>query len=143
MKALTHVIHPAVRALAFRLVDTRAECRGETIALMAPNYEQGDHRIVLRWFEEEEDHETQHSLGSDLIDFWRRNPDEESEVPMLLCLYEKGPCSVCRERAVKRLMERGALPEELRAECAWDANDEIRDLVRAGQVSDLTHDGPV
>jgi hypothetical protein len=56
---------------------------------------------------------------------------------MLLALYEKGPCSFCRKTAVWRLMERGALTGELRAECVWDANDEIRELVSAGQVADL------
>ena len=34
-------------------------------------------------------------------------------------------------------MERGALTDQLRAECVWDSNDEIRDLVSAGQVADL------
>jgi hypothetical protein len=129
MKTLTHVVHPAVRTLAFRLMDARAMCRGDAIDLIAQNYEPGDHRIVLRWFQEEDDRETRHSLGLDLIDFWKRHPDEETEVLMLQSLYEKGPCSFCRGSAVRRLIERGALPDELRAECAWDANNDIRDLV--------------
>jgi hypothetical protein len=65
-----------------------------------------------------------------MLDFWKGHPDEETEVLMLRSLYEKGPCSVCREGVVKRLIERGALPDELRAECAGDANSDIRDLVR-------------
>ncbi|MBZ5727894.1 MAG: hypothetical protein LAP87_23235 [Acidobacteriia bacterium] len=129
VKALTNVSHPAVRALAFRMNDTRARWRGSAVDLVAQNYEDGDHRIILRWFQEEEDRETLHSLGMDLIDFWERHPDEETEVPMMRSLYEKGPCSVCRKRAVTRLSERGALTDQLRAECAWDANSEIRDLV--------------
>lgn len=129
MKALTHVPHPAVRDLAFRLMDTQAMWRGHAIDLVAQNYQAGDHRIVLRWFQEEEDCEKQHSLGMDLIKFWKRHPDEETEVPMLRSLYEKGPCSFCREGAVRRLLERGALADQLRAECAWDSNSDIRNLV--------------
>jgi len=129
MKALTHVADPAVRTLAFRLIDNRAMCRGEAIDLLVQNYEPGDHRIVLRWFQEEEDLEARHSMGSGLIVFWKRHPDEGTEVEMMRSLYEQGPCSVCREKAVKRLLERGALSDELRAECAWDANSDIRDLV--------------
>lgn len=129
IKALTHVLHPAVRALAFRLVETQAQRRGDAIALMARNFERGDHNIVLPWFEEEQDREARHSMGSDLTDFWKQHPDGETEIPMLRSLYEKGPCSVCREKAVMLLIERSALPIELRAECAWDANGDIRDLV--------------
>jgi hypothetical protein len=137
MAAVAHIVHPAVRALAFRLVDTRASWRGDAIDLMAQNFEPGDHRIILRWFQEEEDRETLHSMGLDFTDFWKRHPDEESEIPMLLALYEEGPCSVCRKTAVWLLMQRGALTDQLRAERVWDANDEIRDLVSAGQVADL------
>jgi hypothetical protein len=64
-----------------------------------------------------------------LIDFWERYPHEETEIPMMRVLYEKGPCSFCREGAVKGLLELSALGEQLHAECAWDANSDIRDLV--------------
>jgi hypothetical protein len=129
MKALTHRVHPAVRTLAFRLIEARATCRGEAIDLPVQNYEPGDHQVILHWFQEEHDPETLHSLGTGLLDFWKRHPDEGTEVEMLQSLYEQGPCSVCRERAVKRLLELGAQSDELRAECAWDANSDIRDLV--------------
>jgi hypothetical protein len=132
VKALACITHPAVRDLGFRLVETRARWRGEAIDLIAQNFRPGDHRIVLRWFAEEEDGETRHSLGLDLIDFWERHPDEETKLAMLLAMYEKGWCSFCRERAVRRLIELDALSEEMRAECAWDANDDIRNLAIVG-----------
>jgi hypothetical protein len=130
VKALAHIEHPAIRALAFRLMDTRAKWRGGAVDLLARNFQDGDHAIILRWFQEEEDRETLHSLGLHLIDLWKRHPHEETEVPMMLALYEKEPCSFCREKAVKGLLERGALSEPLRAECAWDANSDIRALVK-------------
>jgi hypothetical protein len=130
VKALARVRHQAVRDVAFRLIDTGTKrWRGEAVELLSENYEPGDHKIVLQWFHQEEDLQTLHSIGTGLIDFWKRHPDDETEVQMLRALYENGPCSVCRESAVKRLIERGALPEELRAECAWDANTDIRDLI--------------
>jgi hypothetical protein len=134
LEALSQIAHPAVRKLAFRLVDTRARWRGQAIDLLAVNFEPGDHATVLGWFEAEEDEETRHSFGIDLRKFWERHPDEESAVPMLLALYERGPCSFCREGTVSRLIKRNALPEELRMECAYDANDDIRQLVK-GSVS--------
>ena len=128
MRALSHVVHHSVRAVAFRLIDSRATYRGEAIDVLLQNNQPGDHQIVLRWFQEEQDPETLHSLGMGLLNFWKRHPAEGTEVEMLRSLYEQGPCSVCRERAVKRLLELGALSDELRAECAWDANNDIRDL---------------
>ncbi|MGH9665335.1 MAG: hypothetical protein ACRD9L_13010 [Bryobacteraceae bacterium] len=135
MDVLANISHPGIRALAFRLVDTRAKRRGDAIDLIAQNYEPGDHQVVLQWFQDEEDCETLHSFGVDLLKFWKQHPNEETEIPMLLSLYEKGPCSFCRERTVSRLLELGALPDELRAECAWDANDEIRGLVAQESTS--------
>jgi hypothetical protein len=130
LEALSQITHPAVRQLAFRLVETRAKWRGQAIELLARNIRPGDHAIALRWFEAEEDMETQQALGMDLINLWERRPDEETEVPMLRALYERGPCSHCRERTVRRLIERRALTEELRLECSYDANGDIRDLVK-------------
>ena len=121
LKALSWVEDPAVRKLAFQLVERRAKWRGQAIELLTRNFRPGDHAVALGWFEAEEDPETQHSL--------ERYPDKETEVPMLLALYERGPCSFCRERAVRRLVGHGALTEELRLECSYDANHEIRDLV--------------
>jgi hypothetical protein len=127
--ALTNVVDPDIRALAFRLMDVRARCRGYAIKLLTANYEPGDQEIVLHWFQDEEDRETLHSMGMGLIDFCQRHPDERAEILLMRSLYDKGPCSFCRASAVRRLMELGALSDELRAECAWDANSDIRDMV--------------
>ena len=65
-----------------------------------------------------------------LREFWKQHPDEDTEVRMQQLMYEKAPCSHCREVVVKRLIELRGLTEQMRAECAYDANDDIRDLVR-------------
>ncbi len=128
--ALSQIVHPEVRQHAFRLVETRAKWRGEAVELLARNFKPGDHAIALRWFAAEDDLETLHSFGMDLTDLWERHPDDETEVPMLLAMFERGPCSFCREKTVRRLIERGALTEELRLECSHDANGDIRDLAK-------------
>jgi hypothetical protein len=129
IKALSQFTHQSVRELAFRLVDTRARWRREAIELLVRNFQPGDHAVALGWFKAEQELEVKHSMGMDLTDLWKEHPDEESEVPMLGALYELGPCSFCREKLVRRLMELNALTEEMRAECAFDANDEIRELI--------------
>jgi len=130
LKALSQITHPAVRQLAFRLVERRASWRGEAIELLARNFSPGDHATALRWFEVEKDPEVRHALGLGLIDLWERYLDDETEVAMLHALYERGPCSFCREKTVRRLIERGAVKEDLRLECSFDANYGIRELAK-------------
>ena len=129
VQALSHITHPDVRDLAFQLVKSDVWWRGESIALLNNNFKPGDHEIVRGWFEAEQDRRAQHTLGMDMKEFWKNHPDQTTEVPMLQSLYEKGPCSECRERAVERLIELDALTDQIRAECAYDANSDIRDLV--------------
>ena len=130
VRALAHVADPAVRKLAFRLINSDVESRGEAIALLNTNFEPGDHDTVLGWFEAEPDPEMRHSLGMSLKKFWKQHPNVNAEVRMLKSLYENDPCSHCRYGAAKRLIELDALSEAMRAECAYDANDDIRELVR-------------
>ena len=85
--------------------------------------------MVLGWFEREEDRDTMHTFESDLLEFWDQHSDEATEVHMLIRLYEKGPCSFRRNRAVRRLIELNALPEGVRVECWFDSNGDIRALV--------------
>ena len=118
VKALSHIEHPAVRALAFRLMDTRAKWQGGAVDLLAHNFQDRDHGIILRWFQEEEDREALHSLSVHLIDLWKPYPHEETEIPMMRALYEKGPSSFCREGAGKGLLERvGNITRGVRLGC--------------------------
>ena len=83
-----------------------------------------------------------HGLGIDLRKCWKRHPEPASEVRMLRALYEKGPCSFCREFLLSRLIELDSLPADLRAECAFDANEDVRLLVGAPPASDETGSTP-
>ncbi|MGD0939259.1 MAG: hypothetical protein ABR905_06055 [Terracidiphilus sp.] len=131
LNALAQITDPAVRALAIDLVLAKAKWRELAIGLLKLNFQPGDHEIVLDWFEAEEDLEILHTESIGLLAFWKANPSEELHNRMLLDLYEKCPCSFCRERAVSSLFERNMLPENIRAECARDANEDIRELINA------------
>jgi hypothetical protein len=63
-------VHPSVRELAFRLIETRSLARCEAIKLIDRNYEADDHRVVLSWFAAEEDREVLHCFELDLKTFW-------------------------------------------------------------------------
>ena len=127
-RALANIKHPDVRELAFRLVETRRPGREEAISMLARNWTLGDHEIVLGWFEQEEDRVIRHGLGIDLRNFWKHHPDAATEGRMLLNLYEKGPCSACRGFLLSRLIELESLPDSIREEWAYDANEDVRQL---------------
>jgi hypothetical protein len=99
------------------------------ISILACNFEAGDHEVALRWFRDEQDRDVKHTLGIDLRQLLEKRPDPRIEIPTLLSLYEYGPSSTCREFTVHRLIELDALPEDIRHECEFDANEEIFDRV--------------
>jgi hypothetical protein len=127
--ALSNIRHPSVRAEAFRLASNWLAGREWAITMLDQNWEPDDHQIVLNWFERELDRDTRHRMESGIESLWEHHPDPASEPRMLYSLYEKGTCSFCRESVVKRLIELDSLSDSLRAECAYDASDEIRELV--------------
>ena len=129
--ALSNIRHPSVRAEAFRLATNRLAGREWAITMVDQNWEPNDHDIVLNWFEQELDRDTRHRMQSGLQAFWEHHPNPANEPRMLYSSYEKGTCSFCRESVVKRLIELDLLPDSLRAECAHDASDQVRELVGA------------
>ncbi len=129
---LSNIQHPSVRTEAFRLAGNHLAGRDWAITMLDRNWRHGDHETVLNWFQEELDRDTRHRMQSGIRAFWKHHPDPATEVLMLYSLYEKGTCSFCREGVVRRLIELDLLSGSLRAECAFDASDEIRELVGAG-----------
>jgi len=134
--ALRHVVHAAVREAAFRLTSNRLVGREYAIAMLSENWEPDDHQVVLSWFDRESDRSLRHRMQIDLQKFWERHPQPKSELRMLELLYEKGPCSFCRHHVVRRMIELDELPAALRAECAYDANEDVRELVGAPPTSE-------
>lgn len=130
LTALSQISEPSVRDLAFELINTRAKQRGRAIELLLRNFKPGDHSVALQWFEAEDDAEARHSMGSDLIELCEMHPDKSVEAGMMRTLYEQGPCSFCRGNAVRKLIELNALGNDLRTECAYDSDEDIREMVK-------------
>jgi hypothetical protein len=121
MNALKHVTHPAVRKLGLER---------HMVGLLLANFQPGDHQMALDWYLVEKNGDLAHWMESDLMKLWWRYPQTETESAMLLGIYNQGACSICRMSALERLVELKQLPLSIRQECAWDACDEIRELVR-------------
>jgi hypothetical protein len=71
-----------------------------------------------------------HRFGLSITSIAEENKTSELK-DMLMWVYENTPCSNCRESAVKRLNEIGALSQEMIDECMWDGSEEIREFARS------------
>ncbi len=103
------------------------------LQMLRKNYRTEDAVLILRHLPGGESSSDEaswrnHCVASVLLELAENNADV-SLAPCLRWLYEKGPCSICRTRAVKCLVEWDELPEELRRECRFDVAEEIRELV--------------
>ena len=93
--------------------------------LIIRNFRPEDEDLLMDILEsveiDEEDANHWHSIGHAILVC--NLPDR-----FLRWVYETTLCSFCRQSAVEDLIERGALPEEYKEECVWDANLDIRVL---------------
>jgi hypothetical protein len=125
--ALYHVNHPSVRALALKVLE-EGRLRDKAVDLLINNYQDGDEAIIEQAIGESEDEEEIHGLGFATRELFEKHSSKDA-VESLLLLYEKGPCSSCREKTVDLMLWLDVLPEWVREECRYDANFDIRALV--------------
>lgn len=132
--ALANTTHPHVRqaALAHLEEDSYGHlARGVT--MLQNNYRSEDAAIIFNRLptgesDSEEARERNHNLGWQIRELAEQHTDP-ALAPCLLWLYEYGPCSMCRTRAVRHLSEWNALSEAAAKECRLDAAEEIRELM--------------
>jgi hypothetical protein len=120
--ALRLVTDPRVRARGLALI---AQGVGLGAGLLVANYQPGDYARLEAALETWSDRDQLHALGHGLLDMADARPAPEA-VPALLALYERGPCSRCRRRALEFVGTIDTVPARLVAECRYDANPEIR-----------------
>ena len=129
IEALERISHTAVRAIALQMAD-RGPHRESALGLLARNWHPGDELIAERLLRAAAgDEEGLHTLGYGLRDVIEAHPSSLELVPALRLAYELQPCSRCRTHVVAALLRLAALPDAVRAECRWDANEETRQLV--------------
>src|SRR6202034_4541339 len=68
--ALSKITHLAVRETAFRLIRERLPGREHAVEMLSRNFEAGDHKLALSWFESESDPEARHRMQMDLMQLW-------------------------------------------------------------------------
>jgi hypothetical protein len=133
-EALSLLDDPAVRALALEHL-TADPPRWQAIRLLTSTYQPGDGDLLVRALERMPPAEPErlHRVGFALLSALSPEEHGEDTIAPLRWLYERSPCSFCRNQVVGLLRERGGLDEEATAECAWDCNEETRALVASDE----------
>ena len=129
---LGQVSHPALRAAGLRMAEGGPH-RPCALDLLASNWQPGDEAVVEGLLRAAGGRRVAiHRLCLGLKHVVDTRPPTPELVPALRLAYEVQPCSLCREDVVSALVSLGALSEDLRAECRWDANEGTRLLVTQG-----------
>jgi hypothetical protein len=92
------------------------------------NYQSGDDRYLAALLAQTADRDALHGIGSGLNDVFKAHPTVAAE-DIFLDLYERGPCSLCRERFVARLIEIDRVPPWMERQTRYDANAKIYQLI--------------
>jgi hypothetical protein len=102
--------------------------RLDGIELLANNYRPGQYDRVRHLLPAKADDDHAHRLAMDIIASCRPDPRIEA-VDCLLWVYERSPCSFCRNSVVDDLIRLDRLPASLAAECHDDCASETREAV--------------
>ncbi|MDP9379785.1 MAG: hypothetical protein M3Q29_06470, partial [Chloroflexota bacterium] len=130
--ALANLGDPEVRALALELIELERPPGGSpdlVLRLLIQNYQEGDHRIIERLLADETDRDEFHELGLRAMNVFEANKTPDAQDSLML-IYERGPCSTCREKCLGLLHSLDLLPDWIMDECRYDSNPEIRMQVR-------------
>jgi len=115
--ALENITHSDIRALGLALL---VEGDGDGARLLANNYHDGDFALIERLLRTWADRDELHNLGFSLKYIAKAQP-LPAATGALVALYEIGPCSICRYRAVKLLRQIAATPNWLETEYEYDS----------------------
>lgn len=118
-----------VRNFAFELLESGREIPG-AVLLLCSNYMPGDFVAIERAVRDVRfDDDGWHSLGTSVLNLLASAPVPPNETrDMLLALYEKTPCSLCREQIVRRLHDHDLVPGWMARECEFDADPETASI---------------
>lgn len=125
---LEQISHPAIRAFALqRIAD--GNMAEYVIGLLARNFEADDWQMMEAMSAKFDDDDRYHAFTRNVRDIFEENPDPLAR-QTLLKVYENTPCSFCRERIVWMLHSLRALTADIREECLYDSNLDLRQLAK-------------
>jgi hypothetical protein len=101
------------------------------ISLFHHNYDNSDAKFITSaLYSIKANEEDTHSLGFDLLKLSETYEDPDLSDSMKW-VYENTPCTFCRYNALMQLKKFGDIGNEIAEECRFDANEDIRALVKS------------
>jgi len=102
------------------------------VRLLASNYRSGDLAIILPMLRDLSDNDEVHDLGLAILNLTGENDvSVEDSSDVLVLLYERTPCSMCRADVVSRLFNARRVPDWMAAECRFDSDPDTARLFAA------------
>ena len=126
LRAIKHIQNPSIYDFALSLIQ-RKLFYPQSLALLIKNYRDNDYQIIEQVISEEFDSDEFHDIAYSVIQIFEENPTENS-LNTMLQIYERGWCSLCRQRCVKIMLATKNIPHNIIKECRYDANHDIRNL---------------
>jgi hypothetical protein len=128
VRAVAPLTHGELRQAAMRLLAAGDLANGVT--LLVNNFEASDFAMCAEYLEPLHDADQAHRLVGELLDLCEAHADADAS-DCLLYVYELSPCSICRKRALKALIDTNAAPAWVLTEAAHDADPGTRAIVAA------------
>lgn len=101
----------------------------EVLDLFIHNFEPGDGKLISFTVQQIKTiPDYAHEIGWSILNICDKNHSPEL-TPALNWVYENMPCTTCRERAVRHMLQLGSIRSEILEECRYDANDVIQQMV--------------
>lgn len=123
--ALAHVTHPNVRAFALaRIAAGDVWC---SVEMLQANPAEEDYMLMAELTQRPLSADEFHFLEIGILRYVEAHPSPNA-IPVLLGLYENGPCSYCRISVVKNLLALDGWPKALLREIVWDCAEDTRML---------------
>jgi hypothetical protein len=97
------------------------------LGLLIKNYKKTDDQTILKALKRSAS--IPHHVQIDINDIYTRHRSENA-LPILLRVYQKGECTLCRCNTVKAMKHCGVLPERILEECLYDSYDETRKMAQ-------------
>ena len=125
-RVLGCIDHPKVRRLGLGLIQ-RVPVPWNAFETLKSSFREGDEAALWAVLPSLDGVEAdlRHNVLQDLREIMAKHPAVDWQ-PFAEWIYEKTPCSFCRSCAVDWMVERGTLPERIRVEGEFDAEEDIR-----------------
>lgn len=127
IRALHNMKDERIHRLAIQLMGQQST-EIEALDLFIHNFMESDLQLLERVVFKRRNKDSFHTVGYSILKIFEKNPTPSCQ-KILIELYQKGLCSVCRKRCVAIMIANQILPTSIRDEIKYDCNPELRNIL--------------